>query len=339
MTLFYRTYGLTLRSDRPIPGLSESLELPLPSDIHVEVEFAAKPSWVHHALALPAATLFSIPACEETRDPAFTLTSFGEGRFFQLYYSDGSHFVVNGAATGIWGMPGESQTMDDLSPYFLGPVMGYVLRRRGITALHASAVCIDGNAVVLIGAAGAGKSTSAAALALRGAPVLCEDIAAVEELNGGFSIQPGYPRVCLWPESVEMLMGNSRALPRIAENWDKRYLALDGLRASLETHKRPLAAVYILAPRETENAPRLEDVSGRDVLLELVQNTYMNWLLDRRQRAEEFELLSRLVSHVPVRKLVPHRDPQQISALCDLIFADARRILPGKMQLAASAGH
>ena len=131
--------------------------------------------------------LQSLPASPETQDPAFVLTSFGDGQFFLLAYSDGACFVVNKMATRIWGTAGEFLTMEDLSTYFLGPIMGFILRKRGITALHASAVCMDDKAIVLTGEAGAGKSTTAAALALRGAAVLCEDIAAVEERDGAFA--------------------------------------------------------------------------------------------------------------------------------------------------------
>jgi hypothetical protein len=64
----------------------------------------------------------------------------------------------------------------------------------------------------------------------------------------------------------------------------------------------------------------------------------MNWLLDRRQRAAEFELLAHLVSRVPVRRIVPHRDPARIGPLCDLLFADATRLLANQMSVAHSAG-
>jgi hypothetical protein len=334
--LRYRIYGLNLSCDIPIPGLIENSDADCPID--VSVEFGAPPQWVEEALLLPSEILRTIPACEETGDPAFILTSLGEGQFFVLAYSDGTRFVVNEAANRIWGAAGESQTIEDLSTYFLGPVMGYVLRRRGITALHASALCVDGKAVAFTGAAGAGKSTTAAALALRGLPVLCEDIAALEETDGGFAVEPGYPRVCLWPESVKMLMGHVHALPRIAPDWEKCYLQLDGARGRLENEKQPLGAVYILAPRKAENAPRIEEVGSREVLLELVQNTYMNWLLDRGQRAQEFELLSRLVSQVPVRRVVPHSDPSRIGALSELIVADATRLLARQMNPDAAVG-
>ena len=335
MNLSYRTYGLQLSSESPIPGLQQIRDGATRPDLHVQ--FGAPPPWVVAAWQLPAAVLQRLPACAETQDPAFVLTSFAGGQFFHLEYSDGAHFVVNGAATRIWGAPGPAQTMEDLATYFLGPVLGFALRRRGITALHASAISVDGQAVVLTGEAGAGKSTSAAALALRGFPVLCEDVTAIHEQHGAVVVVPGYPRVCLWPESVAMLLGQPEALPRIAPNWEKCYLPLDGAPACHASCEQPLGAIYILAAREDQHAPRIEEVSGRDVLLELVQNTYMNWLLDRQQRAAEFELLSRLASHIPVRRIVPHRDPARLSALCEVLLADARLTLSGKRSIAAAA--
>ena len=335
MTLRYRIYGLNLCSDSPIPGLQQ-LSGPAPSP-DVDVQFVPQPQWVKDALTLPATVLHSLPACEETRDPAFVLTSFGDGQFFQLYYSDGSRFVTDAATTRIWGAVGHAQTMADLATYFLGPIMGYVLRRRGITAFHASAFCLDGKAVLLTGDAGAGKSTTAAALALQGFPILCEDIAAVSETNHGFHVHSGHSRVCLWPESVEILLGQREALPLITPTWDKRYLSLDASPAPQETQSQPLGAIYILAPRHAADAPRIEEVSPRDVLVELVQNTYMNWLLDRGQRAHEFELLSRVVAQVPVRRIVPRRDSAQLNALCELLVADATRLLAGRVGLTAAA--
>jgi hypothetical protein len=334
--LSYRTYGLNLSSDSPLPGLTEELDVSGCTDVTVELR--EEPEWVRDARRLPSLILHRLPAAAETHDPVFVLTSFGEGDFFELAYSDGTHFVVNGAATRIWGTAGDAQMMEDLATYFLGPVMGFILRRRGITALHASAVCLEGKAIVLAGAAGSGKSTSAAALALRGLPVLCEDIAALHEKDGSFAVEPGYPRVCLWPESVEMLMGSAEALPRLSPNWEKCYLPLDGPTGRLEAEKRPLGAIYFLAPRLAQDAPRVEEVAGQEVLLELVQNTYMNSLLDRAQRAAEFEMLAHLASRVPVRRIVPHRDPARIGALCELVVADARRLLTNQLAAAQSAG-
>ncbi len=67
-------------------------------------------------------------------------------------------------------------------------------------------------------------------------------------------------------------------------------------------------------------------MSSPEALLSLVQNTYMNWLLDRKQRAAEFDALGKLVMQVPTQRIVPHLDPGCIGALCELIVAYAERV-------------
>jgi hypothetical protein len=233
---------------------------------------------------------------------------------------------VDGKAERIWGTCLPPLNNEDLATYLLGPVMGFVLRRRGILALHASAVCIGGQAVALCGESQAGKSTMAAALALRGIPVLCEDITPLIEEHGRFHVEPGYPRVCLWPDAVENLFGARDVLPQLTPTWEKFFLPLDGRNAKFEEHRQDISAVYVFAPRVDEvDAPRIETMSSREALLSLVQNTYMNWLLDRKQRAAEFDALGKLITQVPVRRIMPHLDPGRIGVLCELIVADAER--------------
>jgi len=294
----------------------------------LQFEDGPEPDWVRKLLALPDRILSRRSEPAGSPDPSFILTQRGELEGFELSYSDGTRFVVDGATRHVWGTYQPPLTAEDMATYFLGPVLGFVLRRRNITCLHASGVEIQGHAVCFCGDAGYGKSTTAAALALRGLSVLAEDIVALEESGGAFSAVPGYPRVCLWPESVGMLLGRDDALPQLTPVWEKRYLELDGQRAKFSATKLPLGILYLFAPRSNEqNVPRVEKLSQREALLELVQNTYMNWVLDREQRANEFDALCRLVQQVPVRRIVPHAKPEKIAGLCELILQDAPAVL------------
>ena len=291
-------------------------------------EDGPEPDWAQELLALPPLILSHRSEPAGSADPSFILTQHGNEEGFQLSYSDGTRFVVDGAAAHIWGTYQTPLTAEDMATYFLGPVLGFVLRRRNFTCLHASGVQIQGHAVCFCGDAGYGKSTTAAALALRGLPVLAEDIVALEENGGEFRAVPGYPRVCLWPESVSILLGRGDALPQLTPVWEKRYLELDGKRARFSQEKLPLGILYLFAPRtDDQDAPRVEKLRPREGLLELVQNTYMNWVLNREQRAMEFDTLCRLVQRVPVRRIVPHAKPDKLTGLCDLILRDASATL------------
>ena len=127
-------------------------------------------------------------------------------------------------------------------------------------------------------------------------------------------------------------------LPYGGSRWDfrlarakcpRRRWRLDGVRARFYSEKLPLGIIYLFAPRvDGADAPRVEELRPREALLLLVQNTYMNWLLDRQQRAVEFDMLSRLVEQIPVRRVVPNADAAKLGALCSQIADDAATALP-----------
>jgi hypothetical protein len=285
------------------------------------MNFRPEPDWVQEATRLSRRR--NRPRARAADSP-FTLTSFGAGEFFELSYADGTDFLVDAAGNRLWGKWSAPFTFEDAATYLVGPVLGFVLRRRNILALHASSVSVCGNAVILCGCSESGKSTTAAALALRGVPVLADDISAIRIEEDAVYSDSGYPRICLWPDAVASLLGSSEALPKITPSWEKRFLLLDGVRAKFESKKAPVGVVYIFAERTCEeNAPRIEGLGMRDALLELVQRTYMNWVLDRDQRGAELDVLTKLVASVPVRTIVPHVDPARLEVLCEMLIKDA----------------
>jgi hypothetical protein len=327
VTYCYRVYGLGLYSSVIIDGLESHSGPHAQPD--VQFESGPQPSWVNAGLALPGNVIVRRQSdADGSSATTLTVSSYGEHACFEFVYADGTRFVVSGDARNIWGAFVPPLTPEDLATYLLGPIMGFLLRLRRRTCLHASAVRMGGSAVALVGDAGFGKSTTAAALALRGMPVCSEDIVPLVEADGQFEINPGYPRVCLWPDSVEMLLGSKDALPLLTPAWEKRYLPLDGKRAKFADENLPLGMIYLFGERsDSESAPRVAELRPKDALLELVQNTYMNWVPDPEQRANEFDVLARLVDAVPVRRIVPHSDPRKIGALCDLLIHDASRAI------------
>ena len=113
--------------------------------------------------------------------------------------------------------------------------------------LHASAVAFGQQAVAFVGAEGAGKSTTAAALALRGHAILSDDVVALAEHDGSFFVAPAYPYLSLWPEAVQCIYGSPEALPRFSSNYDKRCLSLEKQELHFEERSLPLATIYVLA--------------------------------------------------------------------------------------------
>lgn len=293
----------------------------------LQFDTGIEPEWVRSTRSSPSHILIQRPQDQAAAELTFVLTEYGNGSGYELAYSDGARFVLNATADRMWGTAAPLNP-EELSLYFLGPIMGFLLRRRHVTCLHASAVEIRNQAVLFSGHAGYGKSTTAAALALRGVPVLTDDISPLQLTKGYYWVIPGYPRVCLWPDTVAKLLGHEDCLPRLIPTWEKRYLPLDGMRAKFGSQEKRVGLIYLFGERSSAtNAPRIEEMGRKEALLALVQNTYMNWLIDREQRAEEFDALSRLVQQIPVRRVVAHTDGEKLAALCECIFEDSEKVL------------
>ena len=326
MSVRHQIYGLRVVANRAIPGLPPQLDSSCEADLHVHLKCA--PAFPPAVSGSSATFLYTSPNCDEAGQPTLRVASFAGGAYLGFFYSDGAHFAIDREGRELWVDWPEGYSIEDAATYLVGPVLGFVLRLRGITPLHASAIAVDDRAIALIGAPGAGKSTTAAAFAHLGFAVLSDDVAPLEDVHDEFLVAPGYPRVNLWPDSVRALRGFEAALPRITPTWGKHYLPLDQDRCRFESRHLPLGALYFLGQRDPARAaPLIEEVPAGEALITLVTNTYVNYVLDRGMRQREFELLSRLVARVPIRRIHPSADPSGILAMCAAIAEDARRVM------------
>ncbi len=259
--------------------------------------------------------------------------------WLRLSYADGTDFILDRAGTEIWATWPDGSSVDDMSAYLLGPVMGFVLRLRGRVCLHASGIVANGSAFVLIGPPGAGKSTLAAAFAARGHAVLSDDVIPLLEGDGSFRAVPGYPRVRLWPKSVEALATFDPSAPKLPPHWGERRLHLDITAQGYEFQTEPIAlgAVYVLEERAEGSAPlQIGPLSGEEGLMALVSNSFAALLLDRDMRQQDFDVLSRLATTVPLRRVQRPDDLARLSDVCDLLVDDFLRLDPAAVASASS---
>jgi hypothetical protein len=135
-------------------------------------------------------------------------------------------------------------------------------------------------------------------------------------------VAPAYPHLCLWPESVAMLFGSADALPHFSKGWEKHRLSLGDRETRFESRPLPLGGIYFLGERRDDAAPKVEPVRPQEGLLSLVADTFANRILDREMRGREFEVLGRLVTNVPVRRVFPNSDASRIRELCRVIRED-----------------
>jgi len=308
-------YGLGVVANKIIPGVPDS---PIASE-DVCISFGSLPSWVHEVSATQIET-YVADYKDECGNPVLRVFRVLEGKYYRFCYADRTEFLIDQRGTEIWAQWPEPLTLEDAATYLLGPIMGFVMLLRGVVCLHASAIAIGDEAIALVGPAGSGKSTTAAAFSERGYSILAEDVVTLDDRADHFLVRPAYPCIRLWPASVKALYGAETYLPKLTPNWDKRYLDLS---ERFQRQPLPLAAIYQLGERsDAPAAPFVEAIEKSEGLMSLVANTYATKLMDKQMRAREFELLTRVLNKVPLRRVTPHTDPARLPELCDSIIND-----------------
>ncbi|HET9479871.1 MAG TPA: hypothetical protein VFO72_11030 [Pyrinomonadaceae bacterium] len=316
-------YGLGVLANRPIPTVPYS---PI-TTADVRVSFGELPDWLDRLQPHRVEETYVADYTDNAGNPAFVFSKLDGGKFYRFSYADNTEFVVDRDGREIWTRWDAPLTLEDTATYLLGPVMGFVLLLRGLMCLHASAIVVDGGAIALVGPAGSGKSTTAAAFSARGFSVLAEDVVTLDDRADRFFVRPAYPCIRLWPASAATLYGSRSALPPLTPNWDKCYLDLTQQSGQFESESQPLAAIYLLGERSDDpEAPFVESVDRADGLISLIANTYGTKLINKQMRAREFDLLSRVLTHVPLRRVTPHTDPSRLAELCDRLLSDFERL-------------
>jgi hypothetical protein len=318
-------FGMPIVSNLAIPGLREHPRPPLDTQAPLHVTFGVDPPAFERALCTAANVWYRSPDASSDADSGLVIWRIPQKGWIRFRFFDGTEFILDEDGTNVWATWPPTLSLEDTTTYLLGPIAGFILRIRGVSSLHASVVVIDGEAVALVGAPGAGKSTTAAAFALRGHPVLTDDLAPLVEDDGRFIVQPSYPRLRLWPESAEMLLGSPEALPRLTPTWEKLYLALGTEGQVYQDLPMPLAAIYLLGPRESSAAaPRAEAAPATAAFVELTAHLYTSPALRPHTRAADFGLIGRLVARVPVRRAIAHGDAAMLDTFLDCIIHDFR---------------
>lgn len=329
MPFYYTVYGLALECDVAIPHLEPSSpsgeQVTVAAPVDVTVSLGDPPAWFRRPLTLPAELWHESPYQDQAGHPLLRVyqAQIAGEVYYHFVYLSGNEFLVSTTGNQVWRVASASADPAQAAAYLLGPLIGFMLRLRAIPCLHASAVALHQGAVAFLGPPHAGKSTTVAAFAQAGYPILSDDIVTLVALDGQFMVYPGYPGLRLWPDTAAALFGPAADLPRLVPGEEKRYLPLRAAERLYSTQPSPLAAVYLLGERSAAAAtPTIAPVTGHATLMALVTNSALSYLLDSPMRQQEFRIFSQVAAHVPVRRLTAPADLAGLGALVQAILLD-----------------
>ncbi len=198
----------------------------------------------------------------------------------------------------------------------VGPLLGVVLAQRGAFVLHASTVVIDGRAVAFAGPSGRGKSTLSGALTRAGHLLVAEDMTVIDTAGAWPVVQPGFPRLKLWPDAATMLDHDVETLPLLHPQREKRSLALDAF------HPDPirLARCYLLEDGDEEAIAIPPATEG---LLALIRCTYQApWLSELGSERANLVHCGALIRSGVVRRLERRRRFDALREVASFIERD-----------------
>lgn len=300
----YRIYGVEVASNRALNGVTAS-EAPA-GEPGLRVDWLGqRPS----AAADASWQKVSTPELERRRSVNLWRADGPDGVRLHMQYDNRvgcMDFVIGPGARSVAIHWPADVAFSDVQSYFLGPVFACLLRRRGMLCLHAAVVTHGDAAIAIIGAKGAGKSTTSAALVSGAWRMLADDVAALRFAEDRILVAPGYPRMRLGAEVGAALFGDQRVLSKVYNHVDKRYCALDDGPGSADycREPRPLAGVFFLGPRQACGQLRCTAITAREGLILLAKNTIGNYVvIEPEARARELEQMARLAREVPLRRL------------------------------------
>ncbi|MGH7897296.1 MAG: hypothetical protein ACREQQ_05040 [Candidatus Binatia bacterium] len=126
------------------------------------------------------------PDLEVWRDPQDRVAAYGyvAERRYWMHFPDLASFCFSKEAAEITAFPRSAGRDAIVRDVYRRSVLPMVMQVRGCEALHASAVVADHGSVAFCGASGAGKSTIAYGLALRGYAQWADDSVVIERVGG-----------------------------------------------------------------------------------------------------------------------------------------------------------
>lgn len=323
----YRIYSLLLESPRPLWHVALAA-LPTGELPDIVLEFtqtdAALPVWVNSSWSL----------IRELTGPTWrlALSSAPAGSDAVLRLDTRRHdeetTVVFGRGAARIVVACRSQRSDterfwqELSGWILGSVLGFAMCVRGLPTLHGSAVAVEGRAVGLLGVSGAGKSTLAAAFVAAGHAMLADDHLVVERAARGCYALPGPPRLRLWSTSLPVIDNGQEPLTRWADEEGKLHVAPAA--GAYCADPLPLAAIYVLAPRDPARTDlAIDTLSPAAALNALMNQRFCMMPFSPTYAAETMTALSAIAQQTPVRLLYRPQGLETLPGIVDAIHKDA----------------
>ena len=241
--------------------------------------------------------------------PWMTLARDGERRVLRI--PGVGRFAIGHRGRTVAAAPAPGVPPEVFRRVLLDHVLPRALHRAGIPVLHASAVAGRRGALLFLGGTGAGKSSVAALLAVRGLRLLADDGVRLEVSGRRLLAHPSHPFLRLREPLLSRLPALLRRRIDATPGHSPKGV-LDARRAPLRWARGPVpvAAAFVLARSRTgEYAVSPRPLQPRAAALALLGATFRADPWDPRAFARDLEVLGEAACRIPVHRLLVPSGP------------------------------
>lgn len=233
------------------------------------------------------------------------------GEDYCLRFRDLADFWISMDCERITAYADNAIPAESIRHLLVDQVIPRVIAHGGHTVMHCSANQVADRAILFIGDSGAGKSTLATSLYRRGYPLMSDDCLLLRASGNGLLAVPNYAGARLWADSFEALFDGEPFGEPMAHYSNKRRLILP--EEAVSSNKRlPVQAIFLLdtfPSTEGRQAVTVEPVSGSNIMVTMLKNSFQLDMADRARISGQFAELGRIIaSGIPIFCLkYPHQ--------------------------------
>lgn len=247
-----------------------------------------------------------------------------DGGGFRLRFPGLVDFLVSGCGTHVEAIPCPDIDEHTVSHLYSNQAMPLALSQQGVSVVHASAVCVKGEAIAFCGRSGSGKSTLATYIALRGGELMTDDGLVIVPSAEGLQASPSHPTLRLWQDSFDALdVGASSPTAPVVYSEKLRIEATDAI--SYRTRVAPLRRIYFLEECSNVGGIEVGRVSQPDAVATLFRNSFLLAVDEPAALRDHFERNANIAATGICHRLAYPRTYAALSGVMAAVLQDLER--------------